>query len=271
MDSRFSTQKRLPHFSVSALRAATVPLLIVAALLVSGLAPGTASVDEPAEKASENDAYRAQREQMVREDIAGLAWGREPVRDPTVLRAMRTVPREKFVLRRYLNQAYADRPLPIGYGQTISQPYIVAYMTEMLKPKKDHVVLEIGTGSGYQAAVLAEIVKQVYTIEIVKALGESARSRLETLKYKNVEVRLGDGYYGWPEHAPFDSIIVTAAASHIPPPLIEQLKPGGRMAIPVGPPLQVQQLLLVEKQEDGKVVQRSVMPVRFVPLTGEAG
>ena len=204
---------------------------------------------------------------MVREDIARSWLGRDGVKDKAVLDAMRTVPRHEFVPKKSRDRAYADGPLPIGHGQTISQPYIVAYMTKMLEPKKDHVVLEIGTGSAYQAAILAGLVKQVYTIEVIPELGEPASQRLKDLGYANVEVRVGDGYNGWKEHAPFDAIIVTAAASHIPPPLVEQLKPGGRMAIPVGPPMQVQHLMLVEKRADGTVVQRNVMPVRFVPLT----
>jgi protein-L-isoaspartate(D-aspartate) O-methyltransferase len=226
-------------------------------------AGGTTTVERPA---AEPDPYLERRERMVRDDIAGSTWGRGGVKDKVVLEAMRTVPRHKFVPDSALSEAYADHPLPIGYGQTISQPYIVAYMTAMLKPEKDAVVLEIGAGSGYQAAVLAQIVKQVYTVEIVPELAESAKKRLAALEYKNIEVRAGDGYNGWPEHAPFDAIIVTAAASHIPPPLVEQLKPGARMAIPVGPPFQVQQLMLVEKRQDGTVVQRSEMPVQFVPL-----
>jgi len=215
------------------------------------------------------DPYQAERERMVREDIAKESFfGRDPVRNPAVLEVMRKVPRHRFVPQDLIRHAYADGPLRIGYGQTISQPYIVAYMTEMLQPDKEHVVLEVGTGSGYQAAVLAELVKEVYTIEIVPELGQQAKERLETLGYKNVHTRVGDGYFGWKEHAPFDAIIVTAAASHIPPPLVEQLKPGGRMAIPVGPPMQTQQLLLIEKRADGSILQRSVMPVSFVPLTG---
>ena len=215
------------------------------------------------------DPYREQRERMVRDDIArGSLWGRKAVRDKKVLDAMREVPRREFVPKSLRHRAYADGPLPIGHGQTISQPYIVAYMTEMLKLDADDVVLEVGTGSGYQAAVLAEVAKEVYTIEIVEPLGTQAAARFKQLGYKKVHVRVGDGYFGWKEHAPFDAIIVTAAASHIPPPLVKQLKPGGRMAIPVGPPMHVQQLMLVEKREDGSVVQRSEMPVRFVPLTG---
>ena len=242
----------------SLLLACVVPLSLVAyASEQNGGAP----------KPEKEDPYREDRERMVRVDIARTGWGRQGVKDKTVLEAMRSVPRHAFVPDRQRRRAYADAPLPIGYGQTISQPYIVAYMTDMLKPEKDHKVLEIGTGSGYQAAVLAEIVKEVYTIEIVPELGESARKRLKDLGYGNVTARVGDGYFGWKEHGPFDAIIVTAAASHIPPPLVEQLKPGGRMAIPVGPPLQVQHLMLLEKIEDGSVVKRNVMTVRFVPLT----
>jgi len=237
--------------------------LVVALSLVVHASEQDGSIAKP----EKEDPYREDRERMVRVDIVRTGWGREGVKDKAVLEAMRTVPRHEFVPQGQRRRAYADGPLPIGYGQTISQPYIVAYMTDMLKPKKDHKVLEIGTGSGYQAAVLAEIVKQVYTIEIVPELGASAKKRLEDLGYGNVTARVGDGYFGWKEHGPFDAIIVTAAASHIPPPLVEQLKPGGRMAIPVGPPLQVQYLMLLEKLEDGSVIKRNVMPVRFVPLT----
>jgi len=172
------------------------------------------------------------------------------------------------VLERDKPRAYANHPLPIGYGQTISQPYIVGYMTEMLGVDEDDVVLEIGTGSGYQAAVLAEIVKKVYTIEIVKPLYEQAKARLRRLNYKNVEVKFGDGYYGWKEHAPYDAIIVTATAAYIPPPLIQQLKPGGKMAIPIGSVWQTQNLVLVEKGRDGKVRTQNKLPVLFVPMTG---
>jgi len=242
----------------SLILACVVPLSLVAyASEQNGGAP-TPQDEQP---------YREARQRMVRVDIARTQWGRQGVKDNAVLEAMRAVPRHLFVPQRQRRRAYADGPLPIGYGQTISQPYIVAYMTAMLKPKRDHNVLEIGTGSGYQAAVLAEIVKHVHTIEIVPELGAAAKKRLKDIGYDNVTARVGDGYFGWKEHAPFDAIIVTAAASHIPPPLVEQLKPGGRMAIPVGPPLQVQHLMLIEKLEDGSVVKRNVMPVRFVPFT----
>lgn len=218
---------------------------------------------------SDEEVFAKERERMVSEDIARSEWWgeRQAVKDEAVLKAMRTVPRHRFVPEDHLDRAYGDYPLPIGYGQTISQPYIVAFMTELLKPKPDSIALEIGTGSGYQAAILAQVVKKVYTIEIVKPLADSAAKRLSELDYANIETKHGDGYYGWPEHGPFDAIIVTAAASHIPPPLIEQLKPGGRMVIPVGSPFGNQYLFLIEKAKDGSVTQRNVLPVRFVPLT----
>jgi protein-L-isoaspartate(D-aspartate) O-methyltransferase len=190
----------------------------------------------------------------------------EGIKDEQVLKAMRAVPRHEYVPASQKSRAYVDSPLPIGHGQTISQPYIVALMTQLLRVTEDDVVLEIGTGSGYQAAVLAEIVKEVYTIEIVEPLAKQSKALLAE-HYENVEVRHGDGYHGWEEHAPYDAIIVTAAASHIPPPLLEQLKPGGRMVIPVGAALGAQSLLLVEKREDGTVTQKSILPVRFVPFT----
>ncbi len=202
-----------------------------------------------------------ERHSMVRHQIEGRG-----VRDSLTLKAMRAVPRHRFVPEAQSRNAYNDSPLPIGYGQTISQPYIVAYMTEIAHLQKNSTVLEIGTGSGYQAAVLAEITNTVYTIEIVKQLGESAVERLTSLGYKNIFVKIGDGYEGWKEHAPFDAIIVTAAADHVPPPLIQQLKEGGRMVIPVGAPFFIQTLMLVEKK-GGKITTRSLMPVRFVPFT----
>ena len=189
--------------------------------------------------------------------------------DPRTLQAMAKVARERFVPKELQARAYEDRPLPIGYGQTISQPFIVAFMTQELKPKPADRVLEIGTGSGYQAAVLAELVAEVYTIEIVKPLAQSAEARLRELGYKNVHVKTGDGYKGWPEHAPFDAIIVTAAPDHIPQPLVEQLKEGGRMVIPVGGNF-VQSLNVLEKR-GGAVKQTAAIPVKFVPLTRERG
>ena len=187
--------------------------------------------------------------------------------DARVLRAMTKVQRENFVGKELRMRAYEDHPLPIGYGQTISQPFIVAFMTQELKPKPADRVLEIGTGSGYQAAVLSELVAEVYTIEIVKPLAQSAEARLRELGYKNVHVKAGDGYKGWPEHAPFDAIIVTAAPDHIPQPLVEQLKEGGRMVIPVGGNF-VQSLNVLEKR-GGTVKQTAAIPVKFVPLTRE--
>ncbi len=189
--------------------------------------------------------------------------------DPKVMDAMRKVPRHEFVPGQVRDKAYENRPLPIGHGQTISQPYIVALMTDLLEPKRQHKVLEVGTGSGYQAAILAELVAEVFTIEIIEPLGNEAKERMKQLNYKNAHVRIGDGYYGWEEHGPFDGIVVTAAASHIPPPLIQQLKPGGRMVIPVGSRFMVQQLVVVEKDAKGKLTTRQILPVRFVPLTGE--
>ncbi len=189
--------------------------------------------------------------------------------DAAVIKALRDVERHRFVPPGERRYAYENRPLPIGHGQTISQPYIVALMTDLVAPAADDVVLEVGTGSGYQAAILAEIVGHVYSIEIIEPLYESATGRLAMLGYDNVTTRLGDGYYGWAEHAPFDAIVVTAAASHVPPPLIEQLKPGGRLVIPVGGRFMTQQLLLIEKTDDGEIITRQIAAVRFVPLTGE--
>ena len=231
-------------------------------MLGAGAALGTALAAQDA------DPYREMRLQMVSGQIASRLEGRSPVTDTAVLRAMETVPRHHFVLPGDVNRAYSDRPHPIGYGQTISQPYIVAAMTEMLRVEPGDVVLEIGTGSGYQAAVLAEITDSVYTIEVVEPLGREAAQRLTELGYERVRTLIGDGYFGWPEHLPFDGIVVTAAASHIPPPLVEQLRPGGRMVIPIGAPFQVQSLMLVEKRLDGTLIQRNMGAVRFVPLTG---
>jgi protein-L-isoaspartate(D-aspartate) O-methyltransferase len=190
------------------------------------------------------------------------------VRDQDVLTAMGTVPRHKFVPERYQDQAYDDHPLPIGLGQTISQPYIVAFMTELLQLEPEDRVFELGTGSGYQAAVASKVAGSVYTMEIYKDLADAAKERLEALGFTNVYVRHGDGYHGWKEKAPFDAIIVTAAADHIPPPLIEQLKPGGRLIIPLGSPFSFQQLVLVTKDREGQVSELPIIPVRFVPLLG---
>lgn len=209
------------------------------------------------------EPFERARERMVQNQI--MARG---VQDTSTLRAMRSVPRHKFVPPGLASYAYGDSPLSIGFDQTISQPYIVALMTELIKPRKGQRVLEIGTGSGYQAAVLAEIVDSVFTIEIVRELAASAENRLTSLGYRNVIVRHGDGYLGWPEHAPFDAIVVTAAPDHVPQPLIEQLKDGGVMVIPVGPVESVQALTVVKKK--GKnIISETKLPVRFVPLIRE--
>jgi protein-L-isoaspartate(D-aspartate) O-methyltransferase len=205
--------------------------------------------------------FEQKRHEMVARQITARG-----VSDPATLDAMRAVPRHLFVPDSQKPYAYDDRPLPIGYGQTISQPYIVGYMTQIIGPEKDHRVLEIGTGSGYQAAVLAQIVAQVYSVEIIAPLADQAEKRLADLSYDNVRIRHGDGYYGWEEFAPFDAIVVTAAAEFVPPPLMAQLKPGGRMVIPVGSPFMTQQLMLVTRKGED-VITQALFPVRFVPFT----
>ncbi|WP_372527316.1 protein-L-isoaspartate(D-aspartate) O-methyltransferase [Piscinibacter sp.] len=217
--------------------------------------------------------FASERRRMM-EDIAALVRetrdeiGKRAF-DERVMAAMAGVPRHEFVPADQRPYAYQNRPLPIGHGQTISQPYIVALMTDLARVEPGHKVLEVGTGSGYQAAVMAHLARAVYTIEIIEPLGLQATQRLQRLGYDNVQVRLGDGYHGWEEHAPYDVILVTAAASHIPPPLIRQLKAGGRMVIPVGASFLIQQLMLVEKNLDGTVSTRQILPVAFVPLTGK--
>ena len=210
-----------------------------------------------------------EREKMVHTQISDRGFA-TPVKSEAVLQAMRTVPRHAFVPDRYQSQAYADRPLPIGFSQTISQPYIVGFMTELLELNSASKVLEIGTGSGYQAAVAAELANAVYSIEIIEKLGEDTERRLKEIGYANVHTKIADGYDGWPEHAPFDAIIVTAASSHIPQPLIKQLKPGGRLVIPLGSPWRAQQLVLLTKQQDGTIKSQGLMAVRFVPMLGKA-
>lgn len=205
----------------------------------------------------------AQRSDMVKGQLEARG-----IADPGTLEAMRTVPRHEFLPMRLRHEAYSDYPLPIGHGQTISQPYIVAFMTEAIRPKPGEKILEIGAGSGYQAAILAAMGAEVYTIEIVEPLAEMARQTLERLGFKNAEVRYGDGFRGWPEEAPFDAIVVTCAPDKIPPPLIEQLRDDGRMIIPVGGGMN-QELLLLRKTGD-RIEKQSVLPVRFVPMTGEA-
>ncbi len=224
---------------------------------------GDATPPRPAFDAAEHAERRAA---MVREQIAARG-----VSDEAVLEAMRRVPRHRFVPGVSPARAYRDSPQPIGHGQTISQPYIVAYMTERLALEADDRVLEVGTGSAYQAAILAELVDEVVSVEIIEALAESAAGRLEALGYRNVSVLHGDGYYGHEARAPYDAIIVTAAAGHVPPPLVAQLRPGGRMVIPVGRSGWTQNLLLVEKDAEGEVSSRNLASVRFVPLTGDHG
>lgn len=216
--------------------------------------------------------HDAERHQMVNEVVADAAasasYTGRAVLNSQVVAAMDKVERHRFVPVGLAALAYLNRPLPIGYGQTISQPYIVALMTDLVNIRHGDKVLEIGTGSGYQAAILAELAGSVYSIEIIAPLGEQASERLRSLGYRNVKTKIGDGYYGWPEAAPFDAIMVTAAASHVPPPLLKQLKPGGRMVIPLGTQFMTQTLMLVEKQADGSVTTRQILPVAFVPLTG---
>ena len=226
----------------------------------------------PLSAAGAGDYERAREDMLeaIRLTVAQtrVATGRDAL-STRVMDALAEVPRHEFVPPARQDQAYENRPLPIGYGQTISQPYIVALMSDLLEVDTGSVVLEVGTGSAYQAAVLARLVARVYSMEIIAPLAEGAKRRLARLGYRNVEVEFGDGYYGWPEHAPYDAIVVTAAAGHVPPPLVRQLAPGGRMVIPVGPRFGVQHLLVVEKDEGGAVFTRQILPVRFVPLTGE--
>ena len=219
------------------------------------------------------DRYEQARLQMVRDieaDVRATSYYLDKTNlDPRVMSAMRRVPRHAFVPQAERALAYANRPLPIGFGQTISQPYIVALMTDLIRVNPGDKVLEIGTGSGYQAAVLAEMGVEVFSIEIIAPLAAEAAARLQGQGYDRVKTRRGDGYYGWEEEAPFDAIMVTAAADHVPPPLIRQLRPGGVMVIPIGSRFVVQQLVLVTKDDTGTVTTRQILPVRFVPLTGE--
>ncbi len=229
--------------------------VIVLLLMVFGLSTGSESIGK-------SDHYAAARKNMVLYQIK-----HRNITDQDILNAMGSVFRHEFVLPGDKKKAYEDKPLPIGYGQTISQPYIVALMTQLLSVDKGSRVLEIGTGSGYQSAVLARIVKEVYTVEIVKPLHDSSNKVLNSLGYENIQTLNADGYFGWKEHAPFDAIIVTCASDFIPPPLIDQLAPGGLMCIPVGPPFKVQHLVLVKKEENGELLTKVITSVRFVPLT----
>jgi protein-L-isoaspartate(D-aspartate) O-methyltransferase len=222
--------------------------------------------------AAAGDEFAPHRQRMVAEIAAmaretGSETGR-PTFDAKVMAVLGSVPRHRFVPFDQVKAAYENRPLPIGHGQTISQPYIVALMTDLLRLEPQHAVLEIGTGSGYQAAILAELARNVCTIEIIEPLARQAEERLRALGYGKVRTKVGDGYYGWEDCGPFDAIIVTAAGSHVPAPLVRQLKVGGRMVIPVGAPFLAQHLMLIEKREDGSVRTHQILPVRFVPLTG---
>ncbi len=240
------------------------PLLFIVIVSIWGCAPS-------APPTASN--WSALRQRMVEEQLLGhgITDGRTPIRNDRVLKAIGTVLRHEFVPLSVQHEAYDDHPLPIGEGQTISQPYIVAYMTELTDPQSSHRVLEVGTGSGYQAAVLAELVAEVYTIELLPGLAESAETRLTRLGYGDkVHVRTGDGYLGWPEAAPFDSILVTCGADHVPKPLFEQLKPGGKLIIPVGP-RSAQVMRVVEKGLGGEQRSQDVLPVRFVPLRRSDG
>jgi protein-L-isoaspartate(D-aspartate) O-methyltransferase len=219
--------------------------------------------DTGAKSGDEDSRIAELRRRMVDEQMRS-----RDITDQRVLEALERVPRHRFVPSGLQQAAYEDSPLPIGHGQTISQPYIVALMTQLVGARRESRALDIGTGSGYQAAVLAELVGQVYSIEIVEPLADEAKRRLDELGYKNIQIRAGDGYRGWPEHAPFDVIIVAAAPDHVPQPLIDQLAVGGKMVIPIG--TGYQNLLLIEKQQDGSVTRTNVAPVAFVPMTGEA-
>lgn len=245
------------------------PLLALALLMVPAAPRTVPWVGAQAARAQATPEERRLR--MVREQLTSEAPFRRAVSDSAVLAAMRAVPRHRFVPPALREAAYRDRPLPIGHGQTISQPWIVARMTELVRPEPGDTVLEVGTGSGYQAAVLAEIVDHVFTIEIVGELARSARRTLRELGYRNVTVRHGDGYRGWPAHAPFDAIVVTAAPEEIPQPLIEQLARGGRMVIPVGPQGRGQALTVLRRRSDGSIERRVVSAVRFVPMTRDTG
>ena len=250
-------------------RQKTLTLLVVLIFTGRATAAGPTPTPGAAERSAQPitltvDVYADERRALVETTIAGRG-----VSDPEVLRAMRTVPRHRFVPQKYVEQAYEDHPLPIGHGQTISQPYIVAWMTELLALDSGDRVLEIGTGSGYQAAVLAELKGvEVYTIEIIPELARQAEDRLEALGYTDLHAKQGDGYHGWPEHAPYDAIIVTAAPDHLPQPLVAQLAEDGRMVIPIGPPGGYQELWKFEK-EDGELTAESLGGVSFVPLTRE--
>ena len=239
-----------------------VVLLVLVVFSACAQQGGTAVTPTCTSSSEEEAVFAEARKKMVEEQIQGRG-----ISDPGVLTAMAKVPRHCFVLQEYLSQAYADHPLPIGQGQTISQPYIVALMTEFLALQPGEKILEIGTGSGYQAAILAELTDEVYTVEIIESLGQRAAATLDELGY-NIYAKVDDGYYGWPEHAPFDAVIVTCAPDHVPQPLMQQLRDGGRLIIPIGPPGLYQTLWLIEKKGD-QFLSTNLGGVRFVPMLGE--
>jgi len=242
-----------------------VKKMAVSILTALAILPRAGRGQTDAVSAGDEDLFAAERRRMVQEQLSASGYG---ITNARVLAAIGKVPRHRFVPGEIRHRAYDDCALPIGHGQTISQPFIVAFMTEQLEPEPTDRVLEIGTGLGYQTAVLAELVKEVYTIEIVEALAQRAGADLKQLGYANIQVRAGDGYQGWPDAAPFDAIIVTCASEQVPQPLVEQLKDGGRMIIPVGPDWE-QNLVLLRKQ-GGRLEKTAVLPVRFVPMTGKA-
>jgi len=272
-----SSERRESHFEqLSVMVVAAILLAMLSADVCAGCRdseppsgkspPNAVAVRErPVAKAA--DERVKERAEMVSTQIENPPFGRAPVSDPAVLAALRAVPRHVFVPDKVLRRAYGDYPLPIGHGQTISQPYIVALMSELLELTPESKVLEIGTGSGYQAAVLAHLTSHVFTIEIIEPLAERAKKDFDEQGYAEVRSRSGDGYFGWKEEAPFDTIIVTCAAGHLPPPLWEQLKPGGRIVIPIGGPYEVQRLVVLTKMPDGSRRSKSVLSVRFVPMT----
>ena len=266
------TQLRRHRRSTRAVVVVAAALTWVGVSYCAGEDEATTSSSDPAKafeppKPPAAAQYVEKRQRMVKTQIMRPGFGASPVRSKEVLEAMRQCPRHVFVPLRERLRAYQDSPLDIGHGQTISQPYIVALMTELLELTPESKVLEIGTGSGYQAAVLAHLTPQVYTVEIVKPLADRAKKTLDEQGYTTVQCRTGDGYFGWEEHAPFDAIIVTCAAGHLPPPLWEQLKPGGRIVVPIGGPHEVQHLVVIEKTPQGERKSRAVLPVIFVPLT----
>ena len=271
-ETGYPVEQAVPKFALCPIHPAKLAAVLI--LLLIGAAPASAQENSAESRpAPTTHEYTVQHEALLREIEANVERTREylgkSALDVRVMHAMSAVPRHKFVPAPLRARAYDNRPLPIGYGQTISQPYIVAIMTDLLALPAGCTALDIGTGSGYQAAILAEICETVYTIEIVEPLGREAAARLERLGYKNVHARIGDGFFGWLEAGPFDAIVVAAVATKLPMPLVEQIKRGGRMIIPIGSRLGGQDLILVTKDTDGEISTRSILPVIFVPLTGD--